>query len=122
MMSAIEVPLQDGIKIGETIHKRVRLRELTIGEQLQVNADSERVVATPSGYALVASPSLLTFLTLLRQIVLVNDPGVFVSEEQLKKCSSRDFDALIVASGKLESATLEAAEARGRVDSPETAS
>ncbi len=121
-MSAIEVSLQDGIKIGETIHKKVCLRELTIGEQLQVNADSERVVATPSGYALVPSPSLLTFLTLLRQMMLVNDPGVFVSEEQLKKCSSRDFDALIVASGKLESATLEAAEARGRSDDPETAS
>lgn len=121
-MTSIDMDLQDGIQIGETLHKKIRLRELTIGEQLQVNTDAERVVATPNGYALVPSPSLLTFLTLLRQIVLVNDAGVFVSEEQLKKCSCRDFDALIIASGKLEGATLEAAETRGRADDPKIAS
>jgi phage FluMu protein gp41 len=121
-MSVIDVTLQDGIQIGETLHHKIQLRELTIGEQLQVNADSERVVATPSGYALVPSPSLLTFLTLLRQIVLVNDPGVFVTEAQLKKASARDFDALIVASSQLEKATLEAAETRGRSHGPTAAS
>jgi phage FluMu protein gp41 len=121
-MSTIDLDLQDGIKVGETVHTKIRLRELTIGEQLQVNTDAERVVATPNGYALVPSPSLLTFLTLLRQIVLVNDAGVFISEDQLKKASSRDFDALILASAKLEGATLEAAEIRGRADGPENAS
>lgn len=121
-MTNIEINLQDGIKVGETVHKKIRLRELTIGEQLQVNTDAERIVATPNGYALVPSPSLLTFLTLLRQIVFVNDSGVFVSEEHLKKCSSRDFDALILASTKLENTTLEAAENRGRADDPEKAS
>lgn len=121
-MTMIDVALEDGILIGETRHNRVRLRELTIGEQLQINADAERVVATPNGYALIPSPSVLTFLTLLRQIVLVSDPGVFVSEAQFKQCSSRDFDALILASGRLESATLEAAQARGRAVGPETAS
>jgi phage FluMu protein gp41 len=121
-MTIIDVELQDGIKIGETVHTKIRLRELTIGEQLQLNSDAERVVATPSGYALVPSPSMLTFLTLLRQILLVTDPGVFVTEEQLKKCSSRDFDILIIASGKLETSTLEASEARGRLVDPEKAS
>lgn len=121
-MTTIDITLKDGIRIGETIHQKIRLRELTIGEQLQAHTDAERVVATPNGYTLVPSPSLLTFLTLLRQIVLVNDPGVFVSEEQLKKCSARDFDALIIASGKLETVILEAAEARGRINGPEKAS
>lgn len=116
-MASIDVELQDGLKVGETLHKKIRLRELTIGDELKVHAEAEKVVATPTGYHLVSSPSLVTFLTLLRQADLVNDPGVFITEEQLKKLSRTDFDLLIDASTKLEKASLEAAENRGRDDS-----
>lgn len=48
-MANLKFTLEDGLKVGDQIHKEVELRELTAGDMLDAEAEVEELVMTVNG-------------------------------------------------------------------------
>jgi phage FluMu protein gp41 len=102
--------------IGETTHKDAEIREATAGDLIEATEESEKVVLTPDGYQLVASPTMVGLNTLRRQIVRIGEyPGPLTLTE-LKKLSSKDISLLQEQAEIVESVSLKEFADRGRAD------
>lgn len=110
----IEVELKDGLKVGEDRLKNATLREATVGDMIDATTESERAIATPDGYALVASPTLVGLNTLRRQIVNIGDVKGPISLAELRKLSAGDLLQLQESAAALDTAALREVERRGR--------
>lgn len=111
-----EIKLIDGLKIGETVHKDVTLRDLTARDILEAHEAAERVVIGAEGSpVVVASPVRVGMETLRRRIGRLGNVQMPLSLAELLSLSERDLDILQDAIDELEKA--EAAvklERRGR--------
>jgi phage FluMu protein gp41 len=105
-MADIECTLDKGITVGDKTHRVATLREHTAGDVIESMSDSEKVVATPDGYQLVQSPSLISVHTLRRQIVSIGDIKGPLEIEQLKLLSSTDMDLLNDYANRLDVAAF----------------
>lgn len=115
-MATVTCILNKGLMIGETTHKDAEIREATAGDLIDATEESEKVVLTPDGYQLVASPTMVGLNTLRRQIVRIGEyPGPLTLAE-LKKLSSKDISLLQEQAEIVESASLKEFADRGRVD------
>ncbi|BBO75194.1 hypothetical protein DSCW_26110 [Desulfosarcina widdelii] len=114
-MATISVPLKDGLKIGNAVHKDAELREYTAGDMIDACAAAEKVVATPAGPALVASPTMTDMELLCRQIVRIGDHKGPLALAEMRNLSGRDLAALQGAAEALDSGADQAADQRGRV-------
>lgn len=113
-MANTTVTLIKGLKIGESVHLEAELREATVADMVDGASDAERVVATPDGYQLVASPTRTSLEVLRRQIVRIGDHQGPLSLAELKMLSAKDLELLNLAADGLEQATVRAVEERGR--------
>jgi len=114
-MATTTVTLKDGLKIGEETHLEAEIREPSGGDILDANEDGEKLVATPAGYQLVPSPTMVGAHVLRRQIVRIGTyPGPLTLAE-LRKLSANDLATLQHRAEALESAALEALKDRGRL-------
>lgn len=117
-MSRIDVTLSSGLKIGQTTEKEVTLREASAGDMIDATSDAEKVVMTPDGYQLVASPALVGIGVLARQIEKLGSFDGAVTVSMLRGLTQADLAALQEAADKLDRAALEAVSKRGRNHPP----
>lgn len=109
-MAQIVVELKHGLQVGGTLHKRITLRTLTIGESLAAVEAAERLVPTPNGYQLLASNARLTFYNILKMATITDDPDLTITETILKQLQGEDFDLLMEASANIDRAENRAME------------
>jgi len=67
------VPLNKPITIGGEECRELILREVGGGDVIEAQEESEKLVMTPDGPALVASPTLVGLNVLRRQVVKVGE-------------------------------------------------
>lgn len=113
-MAELEITLLDGITSkatndgAETIHTQCTLRELTCGDILDAEVESERVhLLTVEGVPqphIVSSPALMNAHMLRRQIKKLGKIHGPLSLELFKKLSPRDLDAVRAAGDRLTEA------------------
>lgn len=103
--------LKDGLKVGDKKLTKVELREVTAGDVIEAEEESEKVVMTPEGPRLLLSPIMNGLNLLRRQVVCIGDVKGPVSVDELKKLSKRDLDILFAEAGLLEKATAAAVKA-----------
>lgn len=117
-MAEHKVTLIDGLKVGDTVHTLAILQEPTVGDIMDAQTESERVVATPDGHELLASPTLVGMNVLRRQIAKIGDHAGPLSLNELRVLSPRDLRRLEQGAGELDTAALKEVAARGRSEPP----
>ena len=105
-----------GLKIGDTVHTEFEIREATAADLIEATEESERLVMTADGPALVASPTLVGLNTLRRQIVRIGDYPGPIAIAELKKLTAVDLSILQEKAESLDAATLRGISGRGRRD------
>ena len=114
-----EIKLIDGIKIGETVHKDVTLRDLTARDILEAHEAAERVVIGAQGSpVVVASPVRVGMETLRRRIGRLGNLQMPLSLAELLSLSERDLDILQDAVDEIEKAEAAGAFFSAEVSSP----
>lgn len=116
-MATVSCTLKDGLKVGEETHLTAEIREATAGDLIDATEESEKLVATPDGYQLVASPTMVGLHCLGRQIVRIGSHPGPMSLSELRRLSAHDLSLLQETAQNLESATLMGVSDRGRADS-----
>lgn len=119
-MAEVAVPLQRGLQLGEVAQLEAVLREGTAGDMIEAAEESEKLVATPDGFQLVQSPTLVGVNMLRRQIVRIGEIAGPLSLKQLKLLDPADLAELQRAAEKLDAAAVDQASRevarRGRAD------
>ncbi len=120
-MAEVNVDLEIGLEIGEKIHKKAVIRELTAGDIFDAQSEAERVVNTPEGPQLVASPSAVGIHTLRRQIARIGNVEGPLSLAEMRKLHPADLELLHEECSKLDQAVIAAIASRevaqrGRAD------
>jgi phage FluMu protein gp41 len=67
------VKLTTPIRIGDNEYSEITLREPTAGDVIEAQEEAEKLVMTPDGPALVASPSKVGLGVLRRQVAKIGD-------------------------------------------------
>ena len=116
------VDLEFGLTLGDKNYTQVTLRELTSKDIIDAQAESERLVETPAGYQLVASPALVGANSLRRQIKKIGDIDGPLSLKDLGELNPFDLNKIQIACAKLEEAVAceiasRTVAHRGRTDS-----
>lgn len=113
-MATVQVTLNKGLTVGETVHTLAVLREVTAGDLIDATDESEKVVLTPDGWRLLVSDTLVGLNTLRRQIVSIGShPGPLTINE-MKLLSGADMNLLQQQAQILDGASLEAIEEAGK--------
>jgi phage FluMu protein gp41 len=113
-MATITAILNTGLTIKDAVHTEAEIREATAADLIEATDESEKVVRTGEGFALLVSHTLVGLNTLRRQIVRVGDYKGPLTLAELKKLSALDLSLLQEKAQQLETATLEEIAARGR--------
>jgi phage FluMu protein gp41 len=120
MTSQIDVPLADGLKVGNDVLKDAVVRELGGADLIDAQFEAERLVETKTGPQFVTSPAAMGLALLRRQVVRVGNVQGPLAVSDLKKLSARDLTALQVAADTLDAAAAAAINGavadRGRAD------
>ncbi|HJW80825.1 MAG TPA: hypothetical protein VJ396_01165 [Acidiferrobacterales bacterium] len=124
-MATIDVPLKRGLKIGADVLRDAVLREVSAGDIIEAQEESEKLVyAVENGKLvpiLVASPTLVGIHVLRRQIVRIGNVDGPIDLVLIKKLKPVDLDLLQKKADELdgaaegEAASREVAQ-RGRDD------
>jgi len=114
-MRTVEVPLDHGLKIGETVETLAVLRETTAADVIDATEESERLFQATDGPCLVASPCMVGMHTLRRQIVSIGDHKGPLTIGELKRLSSADLGLLQEKAVEMETAALKGVTGRGRL-------
>lgn len=115
-MATVTVLLNKGLIIGETTHKEAEIREASAGDLIDATSESEKLINTPEGFQLVASPTMVGLNTLRRQIVRVGDHPGPLELSELRKLSAHDISLLQEHAEALDKASLSQVTDRGRAD------
>lgn len=113
-MATVKIMLVDGLNIGNVANLEAEIREAGVGDMLDANDESEKVISTPDGYQLIASPLLVGINTLRRQIVRIGDIKGPLTLGEIRKLTPVDLDILQSSADELEKASLKRVSARGR--------
>ncbi len=97
------IPLTKPVKIGEQDCRDLVLTEATSAHVIEAQEESEKVVMTQDGPALVASPALVGLNVLRRQVVSVGGVKGPVDLTILKRLSPYDLGAVQAAADELDS-------------------
>jgi len=108
MGMTMDVSLEDGIKVGDDTLKDAVLRELTGADLIDGQAEAERLVQTPAGPALVASPAAMGVALLRRQVVRIGNLQGPLEVADLRKLSARDLNTLQEKAEALDAANAKA--------------
>lgn len=105
-MAEIQITLEQGLKVGEEWLKAVVLRELTTGDIIAAREESEKLMMTPDGPALVASPALEGINLLRRQILRIGNLAGPLDRNQIGRLSLEDLNLLQAKANELDEAAL----------------
>jgi phage FluMu protein gp41 len=119
-MARLEFSLKHGLPFGKgadaVMQYDVTLRELSVGDILSANEESEKVVPTPDGYTLVVSPTLVGVHTMRRQVLKVGCIQGPLSVADMGRLHPDDLALLNSKASDLDSAVLKEVTERGRSD------
>lgn len=116
-----EFKLTDGYKTAKGVYIDVVLKVPNAGDIMDSSQAAERVVATPEGFQLVLSPTLIGFEVLRRQIVSIGPVQGPISLDELRALSREDLQILQSKAEELDAAMLKQISevaARGRSEAP----
>lgn len=114
-MANLKFNLENGLKVGDKIHKEVELRELTAGDMLDAEAEIEELVITETGAVTYkTSPTKLAHEILRRSIAKLGDLPMPLSEAEYRLLSRTDLIILQTQARKIDKAMVEKISARGR--------
>lgn len=107
-MAQVQISLKHGLKVGDDTLKAVTLREVTAGDIIDAQDESEKLVYAAEGDrlvpTLVASPTLVGVHVLRRQILRIGDLDGPLLLEQLKRLHPADLNLLQEKAEELEGA------------------
>ncbi|MBU1611929.1 MAG: phage tail assembly protein [Proteobacteria bacterium] len=103
-MAQITITLFTGLKVGEEMLKDVTMRDVTAGDIIEANEESEKAVITTDGPQLVMSPTLVGLNVLRRQIVSIGNIKGPISISELKKLTPHDLNQLQVQADAMDDA------------------
>ncbi|HDO1316329.1 hypothetical protein [Aeromonas veronii] len=117
-MATVTISLKDGIPFGkgdeqEILHD-VTLGSLTVGDIAKAQEESEKLVQTPDGYALVVSPSLVGINLLRHQIKQIGKVRGPIPMTMMNNLTPGDLDMLNNKAEALDAAAIKGVEKRGR--------
>jgi phage FluMu protein gp41 len=119
-VAELKVTLKRGLKFGDVAQLDAVLREGAAGDVIDAAEESEKLVATPDGYQLVQSPTLVGVHMLRRQVVRIGEIEGPLTLKQLKMLDPADLSELQRAAQSLDAAAVEQASRevaqRGRAD------
>lgn len=121
-MAQLKVKLKHGLKTSETTHMDVVLREVTAGDIIDAQDESEKLVYAQNGEPmLMASPTLVSVNVLRRQIAKIGSIDGPLSLKELKKLHPNDLNLLQKKADEMDGAmsTEQASQAvaqRGRAE------
>ena len=118
-MATREIELEKGLEIDGAFHKKAILRELTVGDIIDANAEAERFVQDANGDAqLAVSPTLADAHLLRRQIESIGSIQGPLTLGMLRKLSDADLALLMEATDEMGNAVAKRLAARGRSEPP----
>lgn len=82
-----------GLEIGSDIHKIVEMRDVTAGDLIKADEDSEQAYVTPRGTVVLSSPTRAMVILLCRVISKIGTISP-VCEQELNKLNVEDFEQL----------------------------
>lgn len=111
-MAQVTIALNDGLKVGNDLLKSAVLRDVSAGDVIEAQEESEKLVYAVQGNkivpTLVASPTLVGVHVLRRQIVRIGDGEQAVNGpielSLLKQLSPTDLDALQAKANEMDEA------------------
>ncbi|KHA57128.1 hypothetical protein NM74_07860 [Aeromonas hydrophila] len=110
--------LKDGVPFGkgdeQELLKEVTLGSLTVGDITKAQEESEKLVPTPQGYALIVSPTLVGLNLLRYQIKQLGRVKGPLSLAMMHSLTPTDLDLLNQKADALDAAALKGVEQRGR--------
>jgi phage FluMu protein gp41 len=110
------IELTTPVKIGDEECRQVILREASAGDVIEAQEEAEKLIMTPDGPQLIASPSLVGLGVLRRQVVKIGDKvDGPVDVATLKRFSVFDLNALQDAADTMDAA-LDAEVAKAKMD------
>lgn len=115
-MSRVEFDLIDGIKVGETVHKKTVIRNETAADMIAAVEAAEKLISTPDGYQLVSNPVLVGYLALGQQIISVGDVEGPFGRSRMGLFSGADMELLREKADGINEAAMRRLEGRGRSD------
>ena len=115
-MAKITIPLEKPVKFGDITCTNVVLREPTTADIIDAGLAAEQILATPDGYKVLVSPTLMGLEILTRQIESIGDYDGEVQMSDLRKFSREDFETIQYEAELIDQAVLEAVMRRGEDD------
>lgn len=117
-MATVTFSLKDGVPFGkdgeqELLHE-VTLGSLTVGDITKAQEESEKLVPTPEGYALIVSPTLVGINLLRHQIKQLGKIRGPIPLAMMNNITPGDLDMLNSKADALDAAALKGVEQRGR--------
>jgi phage FluMu protein gp41 len=123
-MAEAKFKLSVGYKVGKDTLYDVVLSDLTTGDIIQSQLESEKLVTTEKGAELVTSPTLAGANMLRRQIVSIGDVKGPLSLDELQRLHLDDFELIQYKAQELDQAQArrmgQENAARGRTDQGST--
>ena len=114
-MANLKFTLEDGLKVGDQIHKEVELRELTAGDMLDAEAEVEELVMTVNGTVTYkTSPVKLSHELLCRSIAKLGNLPMPLSQAEFRLLTRTDLIILQTNARKIDQAMVEKISERGR--------
>lgn len=103
-MAEITFSLENGLTKFGKLHQSVTIRSVTGGDIIDATQESERLIFTPEGPALIASPSLTGAHITRRRIVKIGDINGPLDLDLFKELSGDDLGLIQTKCEELDTA------------------
>lgn len=117
-MAQTTFSLKDGLPFGKgdemELQHEVTLGSLTVGDITRAQEESEKLMATPDGYSLIVSPTLVGINLLRHQIKRLGKIQGPIPLVMMHNLTPGDLDLLNKQADALDAAALKGVEQRGR--------
>lgn len=114
-MAKLKFTLENGLQVNGVLHKEVELKELTIGDMMDAEAEVEELAFTENGdVTYKVSPSKLAHEIMRRSITKLGDLPMPLSKAEYRLLTRTDLILLQSQAQKIDQAMVEKVTARGR--------
>ncbi|MCX4349266.1 MAG: phage tail assembly protein [Alphaproteobacteria bacterium] len=121
-MANLKFNLEDGLQINGAVHKEVELRELTVGDMMDAEAEVEELVIAEDGKPVYkVSPSKFAHEILRRSIVKLGELPMPLSKAEYRLLSRTDLIIMQQHAEKIDNLMVEKVTARGRANTAASA-
>ncbi|MGL4830774.1 MAG: phage tail assembly protein [Vibrio sp.] len=113
-MAIMTFNLEHGLKVGESTHLEVGLRELASGDYIDAQLAAEKVIVHEGAAVAYTSDVMYGLELLVRQVEYIGAVKGPVSVKELRKLHQDDFKLLQEKAAELDAMIVKELAARGR--------